>query len=465
MSANRPPGQKPLPLGRKISYGLPALALAMVGIPVYVHIPKFYTDVIGVNIAWVGAILMGVRLFDAFSDPLMGAVSDRTQTRLGRRRPFILWGSIGLAAATFLLFAPPPMDPTAATAWFAVTIVALFASWTVVTVPYEALGPALTRSYTERTSLFALRDGLLIAGTLLAAASPVLIEGLQENPAAADAQRQKFFWIALLYAPLVIGTCLWCVLRIRETDGGEASNTMLTARNLKSVGRNRPFWILLTAYMIGALGSNLPATLILYYVQYVLESNRADVFLFLYFASGILLLPAWIGVSRRIGKKNAWLASMAINTLAFSGVYFLGAGDEWIYAVLVVVSGMGFGATLALPSAIQADVIDYDEFLTGRRQEGWYIGIWSVVKKLAAALGVGVGLTLLGMAGYAPGQAQPPEVIQTLKVLYALVPSVCNAAAFAIALAFPISPGAHQRILESIALVKQGQKTPDPLKP
>lgn len=177
---------------------------------------------------------------------------------------------------------------------------------------------------------------------------------------------------------MLIGTCLWCVWRIREPVN--AARQERPQRNkLKGVLRNRPFLILLISYTIGALGSNLPATLILYYVQYVLESARADLFLFLYFASGILVLPIWIKVSRRVGKKNAWLASMAINTFAFTGVYFLGAGDEWGYAVLVVLSGLGFGATLALPSAIQADVIDYDEYLTGSRQEGWYIGIWSVV--------------------------------------------------------------------------------------
>jgi GPH family glycoside/pentoside/hexuronide:cation symporter len=134
------------------------------------------------------------------------------------------------------------------------------------------------------------------------------------------------------------------------------------------------------------------------------------------------------------------------------------------YSLLVVLSGFGFGATLALPSAIQADVIDYDEYLTGSRQEGWYIGIWSVVKKFSAAIGIGAGLTLLGMAGYVPGENQTPEVIQSLMVLYALVPSVCNAVAFAIALAFPISRQAHQRILESFALLKQGQTEVDPLR-
>jgi GPH family glycoside/pentoside/hexuronide:cation symporter len=130
---------------------------------------------------------------------------------------------------------------------------------------------------------------------------------------------------------------------------------------------------------------------------------------------------------------------------------------------LVVISGLGFGATLALPSAIQADVIDYDESLTGRRQEGWYIGIWSVVKKLTAAVSVGVGLTIPGAAGYAPGPTQPPAVIETLKVLYALVPSLCSAAAFPVALAFPVSRKTHERILECIDLRRRGEAPADPL--
>jgi GPH family glycoside/pentoside/hexuronide:cation symporter len=154
---------------------------------------------------------------------------------------------------------------------------------------------------------------------------------------------------------------------------------------------------------------------------------------------------------------------MALKIYAYSGVYFLGAGDEWQYGILVVFSGLGFGATLALPSAIQADVIDYDEYLTGQRQEGWYIGVWSVVKKLTAAVGVGAGLTILGAVGYQPGAEQPPEVIHALKSLYALVPSICNAAAFVIALAFPISREKHARILEGIVRQKQGERIADPL--
>ena len=223
--------------------------------------------------------------------------------------------------------------------------------------------------------------------------------------------------------------------------------------------------ILLSAYTVSAVGNNLPATLILFYVEYVLESQMADAFLLLYFVTGIVFLPGWIVVARRSGKKKAWLASMAVNTGAFIGVFFLGPGDAAIYAVLVILSGIGFGATLAIPSAIQADVIDYDELLTGERREGQYIGLWSIAKKLAAAFGVGAGLAVLGLAGYTPNVEQSPQVQWTLRTLYALVPSICNVIAFLIALAYPISGSIHRDIRTAIARRQQGLPAVNPLDP
>ncbi len=156
---------------------------------------------------------------------------------------------------------------------------------------------------------------------------------------------------------------------------------------------------------------------------------------------------------------------MLINTGAFMGVFFLGPGDAVIYGILVLLSGIGFGATLAIPSAIQADVIDYDELLTGERREGQYIGLWSISKKLAAALGVGVGLAALGMAGYEPNAEQTEQVQFTLRVLYALVPSICNIVAFLIAMAYPIDSQAHLNIRNAIADRKQGKSVLNPLNP
>jgi GPH family glycoside/pentoside/hexuronide:cation symporter len=170
-------------------------------------------------------------------------------------------------------------------------------------------------------------------------------------------------------------------------------------------------------------------------------------------------------MARKLEKKVTWLAAMAINTGAFTGVFFLGPGDTHLYGVLVFLSGIGLGATLAIPSAMQADVIDYDELLSGQRREGQYIGIWSITKKLAAALGVGLALSILGAVGYTPNVEQSEQVQLTLRVMYALVPSLCNIAAFVIALAYPISRTIHKDILAAIGERRKGNSVTDPLRP
>jgi GPH family glycoside/pentoside/hexuronide:cation symporter len=449
----------------KTAYALPAFALAVVGIPVYVYIPKFYTDTVGINIAVLGFLLFGVRIFDAVTDPVIGYVSDRTRTRFGRRRPYIAAGSVFIALTMYLLFNPPHAGPRYETVWFGVWIYSLFLFWTAVVVPYESLGPEITFDYNERTSLFGLRDGLLIAGTLAAASSPAAVAAVFGLPDSAAGERAKFFWISIIYLPLVIGTCWWCVYEIREHPQALGLQHPGLFKGLRDVVRNRPFMILLISYTISAIGNNLPATLILYYVEYVLQSKLADAFLLVYFVTGIVFLPGWVYVARRIGKKKAWLGSMAINGGAFVGVFFLGAGDELAYGVLVFLSGIGFGATLALPSAIQADVIDYDELLTGDRREGQYIGLWNISKKLAAAVGVGAGLATLGMAGYTPNVAQSEQVVFTLRVLYAGVPSLCNIVALLIALAYPIDGNKHAAIRRAVERRKAGETVVDPLQP
>lgn len=449
----------------RIAYAAPAFSLAVVGIPVYVYVPKFYTDVVGINIAVLGHLLMAVRIFDALTDPVIGFVSDKTRTRFGRRRPYIAIASFFVAISVLLLFNPPERSSQFETIWFAIWIFCLFLFWTAVIVPYESLGPEITFDYHERTAVFGTRDGFLIFGTLTAASSPALVQWLFDLPPGASGERIRFFLISVIYAPLIIITCLWCVFAIKERHVQQSPPSFSLWHDLGSVLRNRPFMILIFSYTVSAFGNNLPATLILYYVEYVLHSKLADLFLVLYFLSGILFLPVWVFISRKIGKKMTWLAAMAVNTGAFAGVFFLGPGDQQIYAVLVFISGIGFGATLAIPSAIQADVIDYDELLVGERREGRYIGLWSISKKVAAALGVGVALTVLGRAGYIPNAPQSDQVQLTLRVMYALVPCGCNIIAFTIALAYPISSTVHGEIRKSIAKRRKGYPVTDPLHP
>jgi GPH family glycoside/pentoside/hexuronide:cation symporter len=363
-----------------------------------------------------------------------------------------------------MLYNPPHAAPEAAAWWFAVGILALTFFWTSVEVPWESLGPEITFNYHERTSILAWRDGMLLAGTVAAIALPPVLSRFFGLSGGEEAERAKFFWFSVLYAPMLVAFCLWCAVAVPERVQEKSSTAVGVLKGLRRLLDNRPFLILLVSYTISSLGSNIPATLILYYVDYVLQSPRAEVFLLLYIATGIAFLPAWVALAKRLEKKTAWLAAMAMNTGAFVGVFFLGAGDEVLYGVLVFLSGIGFGATVALPSSMQADVIDYDELLTGRRREGQYIGIWSVSRKFAAAVGVGIALWVLGAAGYEPNREQSESVVFTLRTLYSLVPSLCNAAAFAIALAYPIDRGMHRRIRECIEAESGGDSCTDPLR-
>lgn len=449
-------------LGLRISYALPALALAVVGIPVYVYMPKFYTDVMGLSAASAGSVLLAVRLFDALSDPLCGWISDRTRTSLGRRRPYILFGAFPLAASLWGLFHPPAWSGDPLRWWFSICVFAVFLFWTIVEVPYEALGPEITLDYDERTRLLGLRDGFVLAGILMAAAFPALLGAFLPLPETGEGERTTFRLMGALYAPFLVAACIVCATRVHERHplGSWPAAPLSFRQNLKASLKNRPFVILLFAYTVSAFGSNLPATLILYYVQYVLGSAKADVYLMIYFVTGIVFLPAWIRLATAFGKKEAWMAAMAINTSAFAGVFFLGRGDEVLYAGLVFLSGMGFGGTVALPSAMQADVIDYHQWLTGERLEGFYIGVWSVAKKLAAAVGVGAALMLLGHAGYEPNVVQSEPVLVRLRLLYALVPSLCNAFAMAVAWAYPLDRKTHAALRRALSERSSGPWRP-----
>ena len=452
-----------VPWGHRLAYAAPAFALAVVGIPLYVYLPKFYTDVVGADIALVGFVLLAIRLFDAVSDPVIGALSDRTRSPFGRRRPWIALGVPPLVIALYLLFSPPALSPEGALLWFGVGLFVVFLAWTAITVPYESLGAELTQDYDERTAILSLRDGALILGTILAAASPAIIQGVLGLGDGPDAERAKFRAVALGYGPLVVLACLACVWLVKERHGHRNASALPNLRTLAERLQNRPFRILLASYTIAAMGSNLPATLIPYYVDYVIGDPNVEQYLLLYFLTGVILLPFWVRLAKRVGKKPAWLAAAALNSLTFAGVFFLGPGDSQAYAILVVASGLGFGATLALPSAMQADVIDYEELRSGERKEGEIIGLWAVSKKLAAAFGVFLAFPILGAVGYVPNAAQPEAVVLTLKILYALVPSLFNLLGLWVAWHYPIDKTAHEKILEAVRARRAGEDYADPL--
>ncbi len=448
--------------GTILAYAAPGLMLSTAGLPLFVYLPKFYTDTLGASAAMIGLFIFAARLLDGLSDPLIGWLSDRTRTRWGRRRPYLIWASPLLGLILLALFAPPGLSPTQAGLWFGFLLLFLSVAWTLVNVPWEALGPELTPDYQARNRLFAWRDGFYILGILLAVTLPLALAWVLDIPPGAAQEHRRFLWFGLIVAPSLVLLCWLCaaVVQERTWSGPQGSGEKPASRQsalqnyrqgLRLLWLNKPFRILTLAFAIASIGANLPATLILYYVEYVLQDVRAEAYLLLYFLTGILFLPVWVWIAGKMGKKPTWMAAMTLNAAAFSVVFFVGPGQTSIFAALVAISGIGFGAGMALPSSMQADVIDYDELLSGRRREGAFIGLWSIIKKFSSALGLGLSLPLLALAGYAPGQEQPENVILLLRFLYAGLPSLCVITALLVFSRYPLNAQEHGRIQEELA--------------
>lgn len=445
-------GVGPLPRALQWQYGAPAFALALFGVPVFVHLPKFYADVAGAPLAALGTAILLTRVFDGVTDPLVGALSDRTRTRWGRRRPFLAAGAVPLGLSVVALFGPPSGD--AAVPWFLVCMTLAFLAWTVVQIPYQALGAELAGGHHGRTSLFAVRDGLWMLGTLIAAAAPALVRAARDAAGLPPDEAAAFRTLGLIYAALLTVLPLWCAWRVPEPAVPATVPPRLTLRGMAEVWRgNRPYRLLLLAYAVASLGGALPGTLLFFYVEQVLQAPGAtDALLGLYFVAGFAGLPLWTWTARRLGKLRAFLAATVLSVSVFLGALGLGPGDVTAFAAITVLSGLGFGATLLLPASMLADTLDYEALRSGARREGLLLGVWGVVMKASAAVGAGVALPLLGWAGYTGGAAtQSPEAVQAIRLLYCAVPCACYAAALLIAARYPIDAREHARIVQALS--------------
>jgi GPH family glycoside/pentoside/hexuronide:cation symporter len=443
-------------------YGAPSFAGAAMLVPILIHMPKFYSDVVLVPLGYLAIAIAVARAIDALGDPFFGWLSDR-RTRFGRRRPYILFWSPLCALAFWLLFHPPTgVSPAQGAAWFGVMFVLYSLFHTAYALPYWALGAELTLDYHERSRLFGVREGFSILGTIVASVAPGLLIG-----SFGLSERAAFSVIGWVFAFLLIASCAALVAGIRERAEFLARSANPFAPGVRRALRNRPFRILLATYVVSSITGAIPGTLMPYFNAYVLRpANEAlwlSIFLGAYFASAFLCLPGWIAAARRFGKRNAWLASFFLGFTGGGAMFFLGPGDVWPALLLISWAGAGFGAGLFLAPAMQADVIDYDELYTGKRREAQYSAFWSMLPKFVAIPSAAVPIAILGSIGYVPNQPQTPAVVFAIQAIFALTPAAFALLAFFIALRFPIDEAAHRAILQGIERHREGKAARDPL--
>ena len=395
----------------------------MAALPIYVHVPKFYADVVGLNLVAIGGLLLAARAFDAIQDPLLGYLSDRFRdARLGR----MLWVMIAtpfLAAGMFGLFNPPQWDISAMAWWLVAMLFLVYTAFSMVQISYQAYGAEISDHPVERTRVTSWREGLGLLGVFLAAALPEILSK-QHGP------RQGFAEFATIFVPLLM---LMVALTIKFSPPAVVRSEAATKGALRAMLKplnNALFKRLLVIFVFNGIAAAIPATLVLFFIDDVVNAPQLSAhFLIAYFAAGALGMPLWVFLSARIGKGRAWCVGMLVSIVAFVWAFTLKSGDVTPFMIICILSGLGLGADLALPPSILADVIDEDDKRGLGRNEGAYFGLWNLVTKMNLALAAGIALPSLSLLGYRPGVVQSNDGLLYLAGVYALLPCVLKAVA------------------------------------
>ena len=398
-----------LSVAQGFKYGLMGLPLAFVALPLYVMLPNHYAREFGVPLAWLGAVLLGARLFDAVIDPLLGRLSDHL---LARSRHAVLWmsawASLVLLIAFTLLFFPPVRSGPALLVWATALLLLTYSAYSVLNITHQAWGAMLGNTPALRSHVFAWREGLGLVGVLLAAVVPLAM-GLGAS-------------VVVFGVALLLGWLAWCRAPVPPLVQHD-DDRVVGPYDVWAPLRHSAFRRLLGVFMLNGIASAVPATLVLFYVQDRLQAPRQlePVFLGSYFVCAALSIPLWLRLVARIGLARTWGVGMLLAIVVFVWAALLGAGDVAAFIVVCALSGVALGTDLALPSAMLAGVIA--EAGHRRQAQGLYFGWWNMATKLNLALAAGLALPLLALFGYSPG-ARDPDATRALVVAYSLLPCV-----------------------------------------
>lgn len=446
----------------KLAFVAQAFPAAAIGLTIAVFLPKFYTDVVLIPAGLLAVAIAIARAFDAVIDPLMGFVSDHTHTRWGRRKP---WIALGVAANTlvfYLLLSPPERTGPGMLGWFVTCFILSFLFVTMVQIPRTALAAELTLDGKERSSLFGMIALFLAMGLIGGAIMPGFLEGF----GIAD-PRDRMTTVAVLLLIGYVLTNWWFLYEIKERPDFLRRGTNPFVPGVRRAFRSRPFRIMFISHIITAIPFAIPATLMPYYVEYVMKSEHATKWtgflLLAYLLSGFLALPFWVWLSGRIGRLKVWLIVSFIGVSGGFLWFFIGPGDEKLALLLQLYVGMQAGAWYFLGGAMHADIIDYDELLTGRRREAQYSAYWTIIPKFALILGASLPLAILSAVGYTPNTQQSPGVVMAIRILFALVPAGFNALGLSIMYFYPLQELEHAQIREGILRHARGEPALDPI--
>jgi len=374
--------------------------------------------------ALAGTLLFLAKCYDILTDPVMGVISDRTATRWGRRRPFLLAASVVSAGSFVMLFNVPSLSATA-TVLFAGAALLLYATgYTLFNIPYLAMPAEMTSDYHERSRLMSARVVFASLGILAGgAAAPALITLFGDG-------RAGYGRMSIAIAAVIFIGMTACFLGTRNAAHTHKTVTSMPFREQwSSAVGNRPFMILLLSKFLHMTGVAVVSSSLLYIVTVLLERQTAAAGLFGVAATAgtIASMPGWLGASKRIGKRNAYIVGVALYVPVLLS-WLLAGPDEGLTALIVrgFCFGIVTGGLILTAQAMLPDTIEHDTHRSGLHREGVFTSMYSLMEKTAFALGPLIVGILLQTSGYAADSAATPATIRAILICAAIVPALAS---------------------------------------
>jgi sugar (glycoside-pentoside-hexuronide) transporter len=414
-----------------------------------IYASYFLPQVAGLRAALAGLIPLIARTVDAFADPLMGRLSDRTRWELGRRRPYFLLGALPYGVSFALLWIESPLPgATGHFAYYTLIYLVHALSMTVLTVPYLAILPEMALDYDARTSLNTYRTFGSMVGVFAAVAVRPAAEAFGGGS-------PGFATAGIVFGVLI--TLPWfAVYRVtfERPEFRERGAEQGFADGLRVVARHRTFTQLTAIYIMGRIAMDLAgALLILYTTYWLLRPDDFVLVMTLFLTAVVTALPFWLWLAQGRDKAQVFvIGSLWWATTALGLSFATPEWPRWVIFVWVPVVGLGYAVVDLMPWSMLGEVIDEDDLATGERREGLYNGVFTFLRKLGGALGVFLVMGLLDLLGYRKGEQQGETARQAIRWMTGAAPAFFLVLGVLAARGYPLTRERHREILRQLAL-------------
>lgn len=408
---------------------------------------NYLTDSVGIAAGLAGIVIMVGKVWDAITDPIVGYISDRTNTRWGRRRPYILFGSVPLCITMIIMFTNPGLSSqTQLCIWGIVVYCLLNTAYTLVNIPYSALTPELTQDYNERTALNGYRFSFAIIGTLMGAGAALPIVNSFSD------KDTGFSAMGAIFGVIMMVTALITFFVVKEPESAKREFTQGFFETYLRVFKNKPFVIILISYALQITGITVASGVTIYYYKYIHNNeSMTTIAMLILLTTAMIFIPISVLLARRIGKKMVFSLGMVIFSFGLIIIFFTGHLMSAEYSLgIIAISGIGMGLIFAMPYAIVPDAIEYNYLLTGERTEGSFYGMWTFCLKIGQAVALGITGGVLALTGYIAEVAQTEQALFGIRLLFGPISVIFFIASIALLFFYPINERRYEEILAGI---------------